>query len=140
MENEIELQEVIAHIQPIKDVALSHLAFMANLGAGFSLTLLVDGQVIFGDIISGKDYCDEMHKQFANSSGDKNIGEVIGKFFLQLKDSSYVKENSSEIPLNFIHLKNISYLKGDGGQLHMNGSILRVTLDKVSAFSLGRPE
>lgn len=134
------MQEVIAHTKPVGDAALNHLVSVANLGAVLSLTLVVDGQVIFGDLISGKDYCDEMYNSFANNKTDKTLGEAVGSFFLELKEMFYVKENNADIPTNFIHLKNVSYLKADGDQLNMEGALLRVMLDKVSAFSVGRPE
>lgn len=134
------MQEVIAHTKPVGDAALNHLVSVANVGAGLSLTLVVDGQVIFGDLISGTDYCDEMYNSFANNNSDQALGEAVGHFFLELKARFYEKENHTDIPTNFIHLKNVAYLKADGEQLTVSGSILRVMLDKVSAFAVGRPE
>ncbi|EPN1651957.1 hypothetical protein ACTV1M_003728 [Cronobacter dublinensis] len=139
MEENKQLQEVVAHISPARDVALGNLVMVANMGARFSVTLIVDGQLVFGDLISGKDYCDEMYNSFSKAGGDNTLGEAVGGFFLKLKKDYYSPENDAEAPLNFIHLNNVSYMKGDGGQLNMQGSILRVCVDKVSAFSVGRP-
>lgn len=140
MENDIELQEVIAHTKPRRDAVLKHFVLLANLGCGIDVTIVVDGQVIAGQLISGKEYCEEMYNSFVNVKNNRETGEVIGEYFLKLKDDVYTKENASEIPLNFLHLKKVGYLKGDGGFMNFNGALLRVSLDKVSAFSPGRPE
>ena len=140
MEEHEQLQEVIAHVSPKRDLALGNLVLAANMGASFSITLIVDGQLVFGDLISGEDYCDEMYKSFSNSNGDKTLGEAVGGFFMNIKRDFYTNEKKADAPLNFIHLKNVSYMKGDGGLISMPGAILRVCVDKVSAFSVGRPQ
>ncbi|WP_159061598.1 hypothetical protein [Pantoea agglomerans] len=55
MESSNEPQVVISQTQ--KDNALSRLVYIANAGAGIGITLLVEGQVVYGDLMSGKDYC-----------------------------------------------------------------------------------
>jgi hypothetical protein len=127
------------YAQLIKDSALEHLAAVANIGASFSVSVIVDGQIIYGDLISGKAYCEKMYKNFVSSSGDEGVNEAIGSFFKQLGENVYTKEKNSDIPTNYLHLDNYAIMRSDGGVVDVQGALLRVAIDRVSAFSLGRP-
>jgi len=137
MESSNEPQVVISQTQ--KDNALSRLVYIANAGAGIGITLLVEGQVVYGDLMSGKDYCREMYECLISANGPKEVNELIAIGFKEMGEEYYSTEHLNEIPLNYLHLKNIAYLKGDGGTLIVNGSPLRVAIEKVSGFAVGRP-
>lgn len=125
--------------QLIKDSALEHLVSVANFGRSFSVSLIVDGQVVFGDLISGKAYCEKMYEVFASAKGDKGVNEAIGSFFKVLGERAYEQKNPADIPLNYLHLDNYALMRADGGTVDVQGALLRVAIDRVSAFSLGRP-
>lgn len=132
-----EPESVYAYL--IKDSALVHLVSVANAGASFSISIVVDGKVIYGDLISGKAYCERMYESFLSASGDKGLSEAVGSYFKILGEDVYTKDNYSDIPVNFLHLDNYAFMRGDGGTVDVNGSLLRVAIERVSAFSLGRP-
>ncbi len=132
-----EPETVYAHL--IKDSALVHLVSVANAGASYSISVIVDGQVIYGDLISGKAYCERMYESFLSANGDKGLSEAIGSFFKFLGEDAYTKDDYSEIPVNYLHLENYALMRSDGGMVDVQGSLLRVAIDRVSAFSLGRP-
>lgn len=137
MEDYNDPQVVISQTQ--KDNALCRLVYIANAGAGIGITLLVEGQVVYGDLMSGKDYCQEMYESLISANGPKEVNELMANGFKEMGEEYYSTENLNGIPLNYLHLKNVAYLKGDGGMLIVNGSPLRVAIEKVSGFAVGRP-
>lgn len=137
MEDSNEPQVVISQTQ--KDNALCRLVYIANAGAGIGITLMVEGQVVYGDLMSGKDYCQAMHDCLTSANGPVEINELMANGFKEMGEEYYSTEHLNEIPLNYLHLRNVAYLKGDGGLLIVNGSPLRVAIEKVSAFAVGRP-
>lgn len=131
------VNQVVSH--RMKDEALLHLVSCANIGAGVGITLLVNGQVVYGDLISGKQYCEQMYKKISSANGDPSLAEAIASYFKNLGEDAYTKEDNVDVPLNYLHLDKIAYLKGDGNQVNINGTMLRVRIEDVNGFSLGRP-
>ncbi|WP_010246545.1 hypothetical protein [Pantoea agglomerans] len=80
-----------------------------------------------------------MYECLISANGPKEVNELIAIGFKEMGEEYYSTEHLNEIPLNYLHLKNIAYLKGDGGTLIVNGSPLRVAIEKVSGFAVGRP-
>jgi len=130
-------KQVLSH--RMKDKALMHFVSCANIGAGVGITLLVNGQVVYGDLISGKEYCEQMYKKISSAKGDPLLAESIASYFNKLGENTYTKENNADVPLNYLHLEKVAYLKGDGHQVNMNGTLLRIRIEDVNGFSLGRP-
>lgn len=138
MEEKNEHQAVISHMQ--KDDALCHLVFMANGGISADVTLLVEGQVVSGSLISGKEFCQNSHDDLVRLSENKQVADLMGGFFKQMAEEDYSRQEMSQIPLNYLHLKDVSYFRGDGKHQTIEGSQLRISIEKVSGFSLGRPQ
>lgn len=124
---------------PVKDQALCTLVKAANAGAEFGVTLVFDGQVVSGDLISGKAYCEAMNEYFLSSSGSKEVLGFLAGYFQEMGENSYTKDDLGDIPLNYLHLKNSAFLKGDGSFLATSGAFFRVAIDRVTAFTPGRP-
>lgn len=135
MENEKEIQEVLAFT--MKDNALVHLVICANAGVGTPVTLLVDGQVVNGDLVSGEVYSKDMAQKIRGTTVDEGLKDTMASFFDSLS-KDYSVTDDSLMPLNFLHLKNPSYMRGDGDWVTHNDTILRVSIEKVSGFNLGK--
>nr|WP_160250663.1 hypothetical protein [Mixta theicola] len=121
-----------------RDPALCHLVYAANAGAVIGVTLLVEGQVISGDLISGKEYFRVIHDELSNFAESKEIATSIAELFSEIGEKQYSKEDLNTIPLNYLHLKNVAYLNGDGGHIPVIGLPYRISIEKVCGFSLGR--
>ncbi|UXO69973.1 hypothetical protein [Pantoea dispersa] len=137
MYNQEDLNPVLAH--DLKDETLMKLVTVSGEGAKISVTLIVEGLVVYGDIISGGVYCDEMLKKLNQDAGDPKPIGALREYFQSLKDSFYSESDGSRIKPFYLHLENYSFLTGNGNRLISENDILRVSIQKVSAFSLGRP-
>lgn len=138
MENkqENDLSEVVSH--GIKDSSLMHLVLCANCGVGVDVTIVTGGQVIAGQLVSGKEYAEKTASIFRNADAEDNIKELLAKFFDDLA-YDYRTGGDNQIPLNFLHIKNPAYMKGDGRWFTITDTILRVAIGKIEAFSPGKP-
>ncbi|HFK5734498.1 TPA: hypothetical protein ACG0DS_002041 [Enterobacter sichuanensis] len=137
MEQEDKLQEVISYPQNLKDSALSHLVLCANLNAGVDVTVIISGQVVAGQLVSGREYAETQANGFRTANGEETIKEVMASFFDSLANE-YRNEEGHQIPLNFLHIKNPSYMQGNGAWTTVNGTILRIPIEKVGGFSIGK--
>ncbi|MEQ4452388.1 hypothetical protein ACFX4S_01620 [Kosakonia sp. YIM B13605] len=138
MENEREVSDTAAPTVSTQDSALSHLVSCANLGAGMVVTLVVGGQVVAGELVSGQEYALYTAKSIRAIQGDDaSLKNSIALFFDDLAND-YRVEEGHDIPLNYLHIKDPSWMTGTGGWTSVKGTILRVHIAKVSGFSLGK--
>lgn len=124
----------------VKDQALLRLVALANHEVSMGVTLILEGKVLYGDLMSGQEYCNLTASGIRNAGGDsgKEMLEVIANFFDELS-TDYISGTDKIIPLNFLHLKNVAYLGADGKILPVINSVFRIFIDKVSGFAVGRP-
>ena len=140
MEKEVSSQE-ITHVvdHGIQDESLAHLVFCANYGIEVGVTLIVGGQVIAGDLVSGQQYAEQAANSFRAANADEKVKDTLAKFFDNLAED-YRPYEATEIPLNYLHIKDPSYLRGNGNWVKFNGSIMRIFISKVDGFSQGKPD
>lgn len=137
MENEREVPETAVPAISTQDSALSHLVSCANLGVGMVVTLVVGGQVVAGELVSGEEYARYTAKSIRSIEADGELKNSIALFFDGLANDYRVEEGHN-IPLNYLHIKDPSWMTGNGGWTSVKGTILRVHIAKVSGFSLGK--
>lgn len=137
MEQENQLQEVIAYSRDMKDSALAHLVICANLDVAVDVTLIIGGQVVAGQLVSGKKYAETMAGNLRTTNHSDEIKEEMASFFDNMAHE-YRSEEGHSIPLNYLHIRNPSYMKGDGGWVSVQGSIVRIPIEKVCGFSFGK--
>lgn len=133
-----EITPVLAH--GLKDEALMHVVSIVNKGAVIPVTIVLEGQTIFGKLISGKEYCDSMISAINGSGWEKDLIDQVNEFFEGAKEAHYAIDKTDGVPRYFLHLKEYGILKGDGFPLVIDDSFLRVPIDRVSAFALGKPD
>ena len=137
MENQVEkeMSEVLSH--GLVDASILHLALCANYGVGVDVTIVTGGQVIAGELVSGKIFAETTAANYRNANAAEEYRELLAKFFDDLA-LDYNTENGNKIPLNYIHIKNPAYLKGDGSWFTITDSIIRVDISKIDGFSPGK--
>lgn len=138
MYNQEDLSTVLAH--NLKDEALMQLVAVANSGAKVSVTLIIEVLIVYGDIISGAVYCDEMLNKLSEDAGDETPLKSLREYYRELKNNAYGGVTSLQVKPFYLHLENYSFLTASGNRIVSEGEIMRISIQKVSAFSLGRPE
>lgn len=138
MESQVEkeMPEVVSH--GLVDASILHLVLCANCGIGVDVTIVTGGQVIAGELVSGKTYAETSAENYRNANAADEYRELLAKFFDDLA-LDYRTEDDNKVPLNYMHIKNPAYLKGDGGWFTITDSILRVAISKIDGFSPGKP-
>ncbi|WP_426785104.1 hypothetical protein ACP3TB_13800 [Rahnella variigena] len=138
IQNDQDLQPVLSYGP--QDNTLLHLVTMANHGISSGITLLLEGAVVYGDLMPGLEFCNKSAENIRNGGGDsgKEPRELLASFFDDLANS-YKTDSGNVIPLNYLHLKNVAHLRGDGGRTTTTGGLFRISIEKVAGFSIGRP-
>ncbi|MCG1031782.1 hypothetical protein J5S76_07285 [Bacillus amyloliquefaciens] len=127
-------QEVIS--RSIYDRDLEFLAdLVEKLDIEIGITLMVKGLFVSGMLVAGKKYYTQVSEHL-QSSGE--AGKAISKYF-SAKADNFGIEQSEEVELNFLNLINIAILKGDGQMGDLNGGRLRLKLEEVDGYILGKP-
>ncbi|MCI1110965.1 hypothetical protein MOQ26_07945 [Stenotrophomonas maltophilia] len=126
---------------PVVDGVLKRLVRLANLGGGFSVTLLVDGMLVSGTLIAGREYFSHITDGLRASSSPEAVKSVMIQLFEQMaSEYQEMLDQPGGYDPRFIHLKDAAFfvpgggppiLKKDGGT-HWRGS-----LASVSGFYFG---
>ncbi|EOX6878750.1 gas vesicle accessory protein GvpU [Enterobacter roggenkampii] len=127
-------QEIIAS-KTSDNVILNMVELVNNNIVEISITLLVKGSWISGDLISGKEYFELL----SNEINDER--KVLKDLYKQISEEIYSKgdDENKVIPLNYLHMKNISLLSDTGKISQVNGGFLRVNIQEIDGHMLGRP-
>ncbi len=107
----------------------------------FGVTLLVEGAIVSGLLVSGKKYFEIFSKEFADAyPGDDESKETVRTAFAAYADI-YSQDGSNEEqppPPQYIHLVNARCFSPGGQSLPGNRGVLwRGKINAVSGFSLG---
>lgn len=127
---------------PNVDWMLANLIFYAEHGYEIGVTLLVGGQSVSGNVISGRKYFEGISELMANAafkgSDDNTMSATIAKNFATWKQLYAVPASLDELKPNYIHLSNTQWLNGDGRPIPSNGGVLwRGKLSAVDGYIFG---
>ncbi len=78
------------------------------------VTLVVDGQVVAGELVSGQEYALFTAKAIRSVPGDESVTNSIARFFDDLAED-YRVDDDHVIPLNYLHIKDPSWMTGKCG-------------------------
>lgn len=96
------------------------------------ITLLVNGAVVSGTMVSAKEYFETLSESFEDGN---DIAQALSEQLTKAGES--VDSNNDEA--NFIHLKNTQIYCGDSKPTPSKGKILwRGKLNEVDSFFLGK--
>jgi hypothetical protein len=124
----------------VKNIYLETLASVVcaskgKTSAGIGITLVVNGMLISGDLISKGSFFDE--------EGNESLKALQDKLIQTAKDHNLNDVDGVEPDYEFeptLYLKNAKYFSG-GNQIPTNGgALITVDLNSVDAFSMGRFE
>ncbi|WP_454752051.1 gas vesicle accessory protein GvpU [Cupriavidus necator] len=124
-------------LQPQVDWHLQTLIRLANnMGAEMGITLMVNGTIITGTLISGKAYFEEFAANFAAgwANQDDEARNELREMMAQ-PAKEYGPDNA-DIPISFIHLRNAT-VRTPTGSMPNGGILWRGRLTEVSGFFLG---
>ncbi|ASK62119.1 gas vesicle protein GvpU [Virgibacillus phasianinus] len=97
------------------------------------ISLLVNGAVISGTMISAKEYFESLSESFEDGN---DIAQALSEQFTKASESV---DSSSDGEAHFIHLKNTHIYCGDSKPTPSKGKILwRGKLNEVDSFFLGK--
>lgn len=118
------------HLAKLVDIA------NGNFGVSIGVTLTVNGALVSGLLISGKEYFESVAIELAKDS-DNSVSMGLSEGMKELSEKRYgSKFNPATHRTAFIHLKNARHFLG-GVFVPENGTFWRGKLCDVSGFSLG---
>ncbi|WP_027854685.1 hypothetical protein [Marinobacterium litorale] len=110
---------------------------------GFPITLFVDGTVLSGKAVSGATYFKKFadsYEQFFAGFGDKEAAKSFGDSYRiagERHHPSHLGYRESDDP-GYIHLIDVSIVLGDGQLMAGSGMDIRLKLEEVDGFMVGR--
>lgn len=127
-------QEVISS-KICDNVILNMVDLVNNNLVEVSLTLLVKGSWISGDLISGKEYFELLSKEINKER------QILKDFYQQVGSEIYSKGNDENkvLPLNYLHMKNVSIISDSARVSPVDGGFLRIHIQEIDGHMLGRP-
>ena len=127
---------------PSVDILLSTLVLIAEAMVGTSITLLIKGTVISGDLIPAKVYLQTLKDNLKNSHQEIQVPDEIYKSFdlvFETFEKSLPKnaEEALNKQIGVLHLKNVQF-KNDDVWSNEPSDVIRVKLNSVDGFIWGR--
>lgn len=134
MSDQDELNQVVAF--KVKDEDLLFLNQMVNrFDLGIGITLFSQGNVISGQLISGKKYYALIASKI-KAAGP--AGEALSHYFDNKGAVGYTSEDPEfDYPNNFLHLESIKVQRGDGQMGPINDALLRIKIEETEGHILG---
>lgn len=129
-------------IPAIDDRLLAMLATIAEAGVGLSITLIVGGAFISGELIPMKKYLEMVQANLKRDAKGENAPEFIEKLFDPMFDSLLKTQpkNLTEAvdkQINYLHIAK-SEVWASGQQSNGDENPLRIKLSAVDGFMWGR--
>ncbi|UGY23157.1 hypothetical protein HU675_0035160 [Bradyrhizobium septentrionale] len=127
--------------KPGVDWLLAFLVGWAEQGLTMGVTVTVEGTVITGEIIGGREYFQAIasimrQANYQGTSQEQNFGTVVGDAIEGFKQIYPEKQPEDYVAQpGYLHLKNAKFLLGD--KLTTKGAPWRIDLAKISAFTFG---
>ncbi|WP_447903621.1 hypothetical protein [Stenotrophomonas geniculata] len=126
---------------PVVDGVLKRLVRIANLGGGFAVTLLVDGMLVSGTMVSGREYFDHITDGIRGSSSPEVVKNSLIQLFEQTaSEYQEMLDQPGGYDPAFIHLKDAAFFVPGGGPPILKkggGTYWRGSLASVGGFNFG---
>jgi len=122
------------------DALLEFLDGAETRGSSLTVTLLVGGTLVCGDLIGHDQWQDELQALLRGAGGN---GELLGKLFKRVDEQGGPRPEG--VPLNFVHLRNVLIITNYRGTLQgpepqgIEHPVWRGRLSEVQGWTLGRP-
>jgi hypothetical protein len=128
------------------DWLLAHIVWIANFGVEIGITLSVGGQLVTGQVISGRKYLEEIAKGFAEAkvtAGMEDLRGTLNTSFVGFADAVYPKRDEPDMSSmasnkpSYIHLADVKFPLGNNLVGGGPRSLWRAKLASVDAFQIG---
>ncbi|WP_136604651.1 gas vesicle accessory protein GvpU [Paenibacillus dokdonensis] len=131
MSIEHDTEENIPVVSPLdKDFTLGNLSRMANAGLIIGITLTVGGNIVSGNMISGKEYMESIADTLENINEQ---GDTLATLYRSYSSNIYDGSDESE-RVEFVHLKDAIIFQGT--VRHQVG-LWRGRINAVDGYSFG---
>lgn len=130
MSSENVTEENITAVAPLdKDFALENLVKIVNAGLTLGITLTVHGNIVTGNMVSGKEYMESVVNTFKDIN---EHGEALASIY---RSYSSIYDGEDETgPVEFVHLKDAVIFQGT---IRHNVGLWRGKINTVDGYSFG---
>lgn len=130
---------------PYRDLMLASFVNLANQAAigELGLSLLVGGEWLTGQLVGARLWFEGLAQSLDETGATGEFGDVIRMVGAQVYPSESERMAAGEsdddpnLP-SFIHLREAFLIRADGRRVPSHGGYIRVRVDSVSAWMLGR--
>lgn len=130
---------------PYRDLMLSSFANLANEAAigELGVSLLVGGSWLTGQLVGARLWFEGLAQSLDDTGTTGDFGDVIRMVGAQVYPSESERMAAGELEEDpnlpaFVHLRDANVISADGRRVPTRGGFVRVRVDAVSAWMLGR--
>ena len=130
--------------EPFRDLMLASFVNLANTGAigELGVSLVIGGGWVTGQLIGARAWFEGLAHSL-DEAGTGDFGEVIRMLGAQVYPSASEREAAGEpeeetVLPGFLHLRDAQLVGTDGRTVPTRGGFVRVRLEEVAAWMLGR--
>ena len=124
------------------DWLLQELVKITNDAGGVSgvrLTLVVEGALVSGELISGREFFDSYGKEWRSLARDSGLGEWAAKMYRRTGKELYQRGGDPNAPPPaYVHLRDAVIYQAGAAVPEHAGILWRGRISHVSGFSIGK--
>lgn len=131
--------------EPYRDLMLASFVNLANQASldQLGISVLVGGAWVTGQLVGARSWFEGLARSLDEAGAAEGFGDVIRMVGASVYPSESEREAAGELtdeqPLPaFLHLRDAHLLGGDGRAVPSTGGFVRVRVDEVAAWMLGR--
>ena len=131
--------------EPYRDLMLASFANLANDGTlgELGLSLVIGGGWVTGQLVGARAWFEGLARSLDEAGTAGEFGEVIRMLGAQVYPSESEREAAGEPLVDpvlpaFLHLRDAHLIGSDGRTIPTRGGYLRVRLEEVAGWMLGR--
>jgi hypothetical protein len=131
--------------EPYRDLMLASFVNLANTGAigELGVSMVVGGAWVTGQLIGARAWFEGLARSLDESGTAGDFGDVIRLLGAQVYPSESEREAAGEVEPDpvlpaFLHLRDAQLVGTEGRSVPSRGGYIRVRLEEVAAWMLGR--
>ncbi len=132
-------------VEPYRDLMLASFVNLANQGSieELGISLVVGGGWITGQLVGARAWFEGLARSLDEAGAASGFGDVMREVGAQVYPSESEREAAGELDddvalPSFLHLRDAQLIGGEGRPVPSRGGFVRVRLEEVAAWMLGR--
>ncbi|MNE21955.1 hypothetical protein D3C80_1151390 [compost metagenome] len=122
----------VVEARKLRDLELAELIELVEQGLQLDLTVLFNGMMLSGKVISGTKYYEILAENF------DNLNQPLSTYFSSVGLQRYANQDEKEEPLlNFIHFEDVRIQIGSNQLMNLPGQPCRVKLEEINGHFHG---